>query len=170
MFERMPSAVWLALRTSPTMSREGQPRRSLTSLACLPQGSISPANHERMGVRSPYQCHPLLSTSTGQDIGCSRSEEPACEGRAKAGIATQPVPSGFLGCNLSTCRGRMSETTLGNCRVSGRIMYCGEKCWIEEALQFPSGEHVGICLPREASRLRALNRLPDRMASESEVH
>jgi hypothetical protein len=41
--------------------------------------------------------------------------------------------------------------TLGNCRVFGRILYCGEKCWIEGDSLLPGGENVSICLPRELS-------------------
>src|SRR5262249_981141 len=49
---------------------------------------------------------------------------------------------------------------VGNCRVFGRIMYCGEKCWIEGALLLPSGENVSACLPSRASRVRVPSPAP----------
>src|SRR5262249_6375988 len=55
--------------------------------------------------------------------------------------------------------------TLGNCHIFGRIMYCGEKCWIQRDSLLPGDENVSACLPSRASRVRVPSPAPSRMNS-----
>src|SRR5262245_4643933 len=50
--------------------------------------------------------------------------------------------------------------TPSNCRVFGRIMYCGEKFWIQGDTLLPSGENACACLPSRASRVRVPSPAP----------
>src|SRR5258708_13058988 len=60
--------------------------------------------------------------------------------------------------------------TLGNCRVFGRILYCGEKCWIERDSLRPSGENVSVSLPSRASRLQTPSPTPPPPPPPSVAH
>src|SRR5260370_23392219 len=78
----------------------------------------------------------------------------------ETGPSTCRVLASFCSSKLKRMPWQEVLQTLGNCPISSRTMYCGEKCWIQRDSLLAGGENVSICLPSRASRVRVPSPAP----------
>jgi hypothetical protein len=121
----------------------------------LEVGGVEVIETWRLPWRSPACLDPLLcnlSVSTQRSLRMAGMMQAAV---SKDVLHTQGVLRMFHRLQSEHMPWQEVVITLGNCRVFGRILYWGEKRWIQGDSLLAGGENVRACLPREASRLQS---------------